>query len=189
VDRGAAFPDAPDEPDEPDAPGRVARGLRAAGRGLLRVPLPLSLGFAAAWAAMIWRFSSHSTPVSTKEHLGWEFLSNLAHAPLFGILALLLGAALLRDGGGGWPRPTALRYALVAAATAGYGVIDELHQSRVPGRNASVFDVVTDLVAALIVLWIVAALGRADLSERGLLRRLGLGVLACLAAAGAASLA
>ena len=46
------------------------------------------------------------------------------------------------------------------------------------GRDASPLDVVTDVVSAALVLWIVVALGRADLTERGLLRRLGLGVLA-----------
>jgi VanZ family protein len=70
----------------------------------------------------------------------------------------------------------------------GYGVADELHQARVPGRDASAFDVLTDVASAVAVLWIVRSLGRSGLAERTLVARLGLGALACMLAAGLALL-
>lgn len=172
---------------DPDA-GRLTRGLRAAGRFLLWVPRPLTLLLTAAWALLIWDLSSHSVPIPVHPSLLWELLSNLAHAPLFGILTLFVAACLLREREGGWPRPRRARVALVLACVLGYGVLDEWHQSRIRGRDASALDVLTDLVSGVLVLWIVFTLGRAGLRERQLLVRLGAGVLVCVASASLALL-
>ena len=168
--------------------GRVTRALRAAGRFLLWIPWPIGLVLAGAWALLIWDLSSHAAPIPLHPHFGWELLSNLAHAPLFGLLTLLIAAVALRERDGGWPRPRPARIALVLAAVLAYGLIDEWHQSRIRGRDASFLDVVTDLVGGALVLWIVFTLARAELRERTLLARLGAGVLLCVASAALAML-
>jgi len=61
-----------------------------------------------------------------------EAIPVLAHLGLFGLLFALLWRAL----------PGAPAAAAVVAVL--YGVSDELHQSTVPGRDATVFDVATD---------------------------------------------
>lgn len=162
--------------------GPLVRALRGVGSFLLRVPLPLALLIVVLWGLVIWDLSSTRVPLPRGPHLGWEFLSNLAHAPLFGLLALWVAAVVLRERDGGWPRPSRARDALVLGSVLAYGVLDELHQSRVPGRDASALDVLTDVVGAAVVLWIVRTLGRAP-AERTLLARLGLGLLLCCASA------
>ena len=172
----------------PEAPAAAVGGLllgalRASGRFLLRVPLALALVLPVGWALVIWDLSSQSRPVKTSESFLWEFASNLAHAPLFGLLTLFLAAVLLRERGGGWPHARGWPRVLVFACTLGYAVLDEIHQSHTPGRHASAGDVVTDVVAALQVLWIVTYLGRPGASEPGLVRRLAVGGLLCVASA------
>jgi VanZ family protein len=167
--------------------GPAARALRVVGRFLLGVPWPLAVLLVLGWGFVIWDLSSHAVPLPTAQSLGWEFLSNLAHAPLFGILTLFTAGILLRERGGGWPRAQAGRSALVALAVLGYGVLDEWHQSRIPGRDSSAIDVMTDLTSALCVLWIVHTLG-GEPSERRLAGRLALGVGLCAASAALATL-
>jgi VanZ family protein len=161
----------------------VTRALRAAGRFLLRVPWPLALLLLGGWAFLIFDLSSHRAPLPARPNLAWKLASNLAHAPLFGILGLLAAALLLRERDGAWPRPRPLRCALVLLLVLAYGAFDEWHQSGVPGRDASALDVVTDGVGAALVLWIVLSLGRPELRERVLLARLALGIVLCVASA------
>lgn len=54
--------------------------------------------------------------------------------------------------------PRAGLWAFVLAA--GYGVIDEVHQSFVPGRSASVFDVAADATGALLAVLVLGYIGR-----------------------------
>lgn len=169
--------------------GPLTRGLRAAGSFLLRVPWPLGLVLLGSWGFLIWDLSSHRAPHLAGPSLFWELASNLAHAPLFGILTLFAAALVLRARAGAWPRPEPARIALVLALVVGYGALDEWHQSHIPGRDASLLDVLTDGVSAVLVLWIVFVLARRELSERALLARLGGGVLLCVACAALALLA
>lgn len=78
----------------------------------------------------------------------------LAHLLAFGVLGALWGRAwwFTTD----WPT---LKVGAVAfGLTAGYGVVDEIHQSFVPGRVASMADVGADVAgAALGVLLVLAA--------------------------------
>ena len=168
--------------------GRAARALRAVGRFLLWIPWPLGGLLALAWILLIWDLSSHRAPTPAHPSLWWEWLSNLAHAPLFGTLTLLVAALALREREVPWPSPRRARVAFVLGCVLAYGAIDEWHQSRVPGRDSSILDVVTDLVGGAVVLWIVYTLGDAELRERQLLARLGVGVLLCCASAALASL-
>lgn len=168
--------------------GTAARTLRGAGRFLLRVPWPLAWVLVLGWAFLIWDLSSHAVPLPTEKSRLWEFFSNLAHAPLFGILTLFAAGILLRERDGAWPRVHLGRSALVAALVLAYGVLDEWHQSRIPGRDSSALDVVTDLTSALCVLWIVHTLGTGA-GEGRLAARLALGVGLCAASAALATLA
>jgi hypothetical protein len=167
------------------ADGPLTRLLRTVGGFLLRVPWPFVVVMWAGWAAVIFDLSSKRRPVVTRESPLWEFLSNLAHAPLFGVLALFAAALLLRQKEGGWPRWRIGRALAVVALTMAYGIADEWHQSTVPGRNASVMDVVTDTVAAIMVVWVVHGVG---LGERAVRWRLVAGVGVCAASAWGAGL-
>ena len=64
-----------------------------------------------------------------------------------------------------------------------YGLVDEWHQSRIPGRAPSLLDILTDVVGAACVLWIIGYLGRDKVSSGGLWNRLVAGVCVCVAAA------
>ncbi len=172
--------------DSPPAPERAGgvwlAALRAAGALLLGLPRALLWVLPVAWMGLIWRLSAQ-TFEPAEPSFAYSVVSNLAHAPLFGVLALLLAALLV-------PRPVREpadlgrpRALLVLLLVCAYGLFDEWHQSRVPGRDASPLDVVTDAVAALATVAVVLYLARRDASERGLRRRLLAGAAACLAAA------
>ncbi len=159
----------------------LVRALRRAGLWLVRRPaLPL-LAAPLAWMGLVWLLSSQRIDAPGGAHGLWAFLGNLAHAPLFGTLALLWTAFLLR-GRDGWPALGPRVRAAVLLLVGGYGVIDELHQRSTGGRHASAMDVVTDLVAAQCVLWIVGSLGR-DAREGALWARLAAGIALCSAVA------
>ena len=85
--------------------------------------------------------------------LTFRFADKLLHAGAYGVLSLLalLGAAHRRGG-------IAQRARVEAVALAGlYGVVDELHQSFVPNRSATVSDVVADVIGAMLAMAAVAA--------------------------------
>ncbi|MFN8062675.1 MAG: VanZ family protein [Vicinamibacterales bacterium] len=75
------------------------------------------------------------------------------HFLVFGGLSALLLRALAR---GEWRRVTVATVVGAIVLTAVYGASDELHQSFVPGRDASVLDAVADALgasAAASLLW------------------------------------
>jgi hypothetical protein len=77
-------------------------------------------------------------------------LQNLLHVPVFGVLAWLWYWSLQ-----GWlPRDAPLS-AIAFLLAAGYGVADEFHQLMVPGRYASLTDIVLNALGAAIALWLV----------------------------------
>ncbi len=169
---------------ERDSRSAALRALRRVGGGLQRLPRRLAWIPVLAWVALIWYLSSQSSDDEpSPPWLG--FVSNLAHAPLFGLLALWLALLLPREGG--WPRLTRWAIAGLLAGVVLYGVADELHQSTVEGRDASLLDIITDGVGAACTLWIVHYVGGSGASEGGLWKRLALGVLACATAALCAS--
>ena len=89
-----------------------------------------------AWAAVIFALSSIPSLGTGLET--WDFvLRKIAHATEFAILAALLVRAL-RDTG--WAIAIAIAYA----------VSDEIHQSFVPGRQASPWDVGIDSVGIVV---------------------------------------
>ncbi|HYL46361.1 MAG TPA: VanZ family protein [Candidatus Limnocylindrales bacterium] len=131
---------------------------------------------ALVWACLIWTFSTGAfTTQHTSRyivpflrwlfpHLEWETLlaihqiiRKFAHIAEYFVFSLLVLRGL-RAG----KKERHLGWALVAIAiVAGYAALDEFHQSFVPGRGASVWDVLLDasggvaaqLVAALVLYW------------------------------------
>jgi hypothetical protein len=172
----------------------LLHALRAAGALLLCLPRARAAVPIALWSALIYTLSSLSTRgIRT---LGkYTFLSNLGHAPLFGVLGLWFALALPRESirrarkrFNGWPRVDRAGRCLVLAAVGLWGVADELHQHLAGlGRDFSLLDVSTDLVGAAAVLLVIDYAGRDGAAERGLCLRLVLGLLACAAAAALAT--
>jgi len=161
--------------------------VRAAGRLLLGMSRTFWAGVAGLWAGLIWWLSTHEG--GTGDGTFWMmWLGNLAHAPLFGLLALWLALAAPRRAVGGWARLSRLDRTWIFVAVAAWGAMDEVHQSFVPGRDASVLDLMTDSAGALSVLAVAATAGLASASAVGVRRRLGLGILACLLTALSATL-
>lgn len=115
----------------------------------------------------------------------WAYLSNLAHAPLYGLLALWMALLLPRESG--WPRIDLRSASLVLAGVAAFGVVDELHQRFVARRDLSLLDLATDLTAGACTLWVAASAGRPRASDTGLYGRLLVSSGLCLAAAAAAT--
>lgn len=67
------------------------------------------------------------------------------HFVEFALLGFLIGHAALRT----WPHKGAFRAVAVGALIAmGWGLLDELHQSLVPGRTAELLDFVADVLGA-----------------------------------------
>ena len=98
-----------------------------------------------AWMGLIFTLSSRQQFPSPG---GWrdDVLAVLAHLFLFGTLAILMLIAVSRMGPVTWRTATGVVVAVMI-----YGVSDEVHQSFVPGRTASVFDVVVDTIGASVV--------------------------------------
>jgi len=171
-------------------PGGFWSGLlTTTGRAALSLPRPVWAAVAAAWAGLIWYLSSQ--PGSPEGNsLVWAWAGNLAHAPLFGLLALWLALTLPRtgQGEGRWSRLSTGDLVLVAALVLAWGVTDEWHQSWVSDRTASVADMATDLVGALGTLVVARAAGDPACGEGGLRLRLALAALACVSAALVATL-
>ena len=168
--------------------GPLGQLLLRVGTALLRLPRALRLALALGWMGLIWLLSGSEMP-EVSSAFYWPFLGNLFHAPLFGLLGLWWIAALSAAPGAGarpWPSARCLSYALLLVLA--YAIVDELHQASTPGRSPSSGDVCTDLIGASSVVWVVAYLGSDALTQVGLLRRLGLGLLACCGAAGLATL-
>lgn len=154
----------------PAAGAASVRALRAFGRWLLRQPRALAVLPPLAWASLIWFLSSREVgPIERPSPLH-SFAWNLAHGPEYAILAVLLLPLLPRREG--WVVLGRAQMTLVVLVAGGYGVIDELHQGSVAGRDSSLGDVVTDLCAIAAVLVTARYVATPTATARGLRRRL-----------------
>lgn len=88
--------------------------------------------------------SSQSRPQAAAV-LVFEHADKVAHAGAYGVLG---GAAALAACGLGPGLPFAARVVAGAVPAAAYGAVDELHQARTPGRDASLGDLAADAVGA-----------------------------------------
>lgn len=92
------------------------------------------------WAAAIFAASSRSDTGPVGRIPDW-----LTHGLAYAVLSLLVARALA----GGFGAPLGWGAAVLAFGLAtAYGASDELHQSFVPGRDASAADVLKDLAGA-----------------------------------------
>lgn len=163
----------------------ILRGLRSIGAALQRLPRAACWTLVVAWFGLIFWFSSMPGAKVPSSPL-WSVISNLAHAPLFGLFAMWM--ILLVPRAGGWPELSLPRVRAVLIAIALCGVFDELHQNFfTTGRDMSVFDIGTDLAGASAVLAVVRYAGNISSNFRGLALRVGIGLLACVACATAAT--
>jgi VanZ family protein len=93
---------------------------------------------AAAWMAVIFAASSRPLPPQAEAVPDW-----FSHGLAWGLLAFLVARAL---------EPTRLprQVGITLAVAIGYGVIDEIHQSFVPGRVSDPLDVLKDAIGSLL---------------------------------------
>lgn len=103
------------------------------------------------WMTTIYYLSSHPMP---DIDLGFSAQDKVVHLLGYGLLgALLLGTMPWREYG------YSLRQVALAALLAGlYGLIDEWHQSFVPGRHSDALDVAADILGAALgsgLLWML----------------------------------
>jgi VanZ family protein len=109
-----------------------------------RLRVALSWVPAILYMAMIWVFSSIETPLSVADI---PFEDKGAHALEYaGLSALLLHAFLgtFTSTRALWLVPSAMFSATL------WGLLDEIHQAYVPGRNADVKDLAADAIGAVI---------------------------------------
>lgn len=129
-----------------------------------RAPRGLTWALVLAYYGFIWWLSSHEGRSGERAFL-WIYLFNGGHAVLFGLMAFLLAWCVPETVG----RRTGRRAALSVVAAAGVlGIIDEIHQSTSPGRDASVLDFCTDLSGALFVIFLLRSIQFGVPSDRRL---------------------
>ncbi|HUP66346.1 MAG TPA: VanZ family protein [Thermoanaerobaculia bacterium] len=111
------------------------------------------------YLAFIWGMSGlHATELSNV-----DFDDRLAHFGEYGLLALLLVFALTAFD----PERVHARSLLLAGAISiGWGALDEIHQSWVPGRDSSVKDFAFDALGTVAALAATAWLARRQRSAR-----------------------
>ena len=165
--------------------GLWTRLLRGIGARALSLPRPAWALVALLWAGLIWQLSSQAGK-DEPGHFLWSWAGNLAHAPLFGLLALWLALALPRTGG--WARLAGRDLLFVLALVLAWAVTDEWHQSWVPLRDASMTDLATDLAGAAGTLDVARAAGDPAVGEGGLRWRLLRAALLCIGCALVATL-
>lgn len=158
--------------------GVVSRLVLAAARALGAVPRPVAAAGALVWMGALYWLSSDRRDLLPSGLLS-EIVTNAGHAPIYGVLALLVARAA--SGAGDRLEPGRRARAVALATVLLYGLTDEWHQSFVSGRSASPFDLVTNLVGATGALWLLALAGGAPDEGRARWR-----LAACIAAALAA---
>lgn len=101
---------------------------------------------------MIWMMSSMpANAIVELPHSSTDrFIKESLHLVEFAILYLLLVAAHLTTG------KFSLRWSIIFAVIASlYGLVDEIHQSFVPARSATVIDVVKDVIGVIVAAYFV----------------------------------
>lgn len=117
----------------------------------------LSLFLAIVWMATIYFISSQP---GLHSDLGIRGLDKIIHAGAYGLLAGLW-LITLPLGANGYPR----RHIILAIGIASlYGIVDEWHQSFVPGRVADIWDLAADVAGACIAVWLLSSWAKRRLS-------------------------
>ncbi|MFY9341990.1 MAG: VanZ family protein [Planctomycetota bacterium] len=126
------------------------RLLRLAAQRWLALPRALRLLLPIAIMGVLWWSSSQPavSPVGVVRSFGHNAMHVVAWAALAAAFRFAFGPALLAT-----PAPRATVAALLLSIA--YGVVDELHQSHVPGRACSVVDVLSDALGAGLAVTVV----------------------------------
>jgi VanZ family protein len=98
------------------------------------------------WGAVI--FGSSSIPSARLPHIAVWNADKLAHFGIYCILAFLIDRALRAQTR--FPLLQSRHLLFTVLLTTLYGLSDEIHQVFVPGRNASVYDLLADAAGALL---------------------------------------
>ena len=98
----------------------------------------------AAWMAFIFFLSAQPSLPSPEEDWLEELLNIAGHFTVYVVLALLVSRATAPDG-----HVSKWRMILVIGWCAAYALSDEWHQSFVPRRDASAFDLAVDVLGVL----------------------------------------
>jgi VanZ family protein len=146
--------------------------------GRLRAVHPaIGAALVVGWIALLWSLSERPPNLATQGSPSLAWFWNFSHAPAYGALALWLAIATRARGKVLVPTLRAAFWIVSFAVV--HGVVDELHQSVVPGRDASVLDILTDLCGSstvAFVLWTThAAAGTRSVARAALL-----GLAACI---------
>ncbi|GHT66612.1 hypothetical protein FACS1894110_10600 [Spirochaetia bacterium] len=104
---------------------------------LVRIPAILVI-------AGIWFLSSRSILPQPKGILGFD---KFQHLLAYFVLACAAGLWFPRQK---WQRPGVALLLLAAVISSVYGIIDEIHQSFVPGRDCNIWDWLADTIGALL---------------------------------------
>ncbi len=136
------------------------------------------------WMVLLWGLSERPPNLVTHGSPSLAWFWNFSHAPAYGALALWLSIATRARGK---PLAATAREAFwIVSFALVHGVVDEIHQSIVPGRDASVLDVVTDLCGAWTVVAVISA-ANAAAGTRAVTRTLLFGLAACILSAAIAT--
>lgn len=126
----------------------MIRTLRRAVAGYVdATPSAVRWALVIAWAAGLWFLSSRSGSGGESVWL-FSVIWNSGHIVVYFVLSILVLAALE------WPEQGRRRAAFAVLIAGTYGVIDEIHQSFVPGRDCSVLDIVNDFLGAVLGVWL-----------------------------------
>lgn len=115
----------------------------------LRLPVLVRAAAPIAVMAVLW-WSSSRSPSAREPNLLRALLHNGMHVVAYGTLAAACLLSLLRVGLSPGRRAGRTLASFVLAVA--YGLVDELHQSFVPGRTCSVADLLTDAAGAMAAL-------------------------------------
>ena len=113
--------------------------MSAAQRALSFVPYLIG-------CVIFWNISKMPQP-PVPDELQFEFSDKIMHAIAYGCLAGLAAIGVRER-----ERRSLLLWA--ALLSTGYGIVDEIHQSFVPGRQAGLDDVIADALGAFAGAWI-----------------------------------
>ena len=161
-----------------DSPNLLS-GLTTVLDWLVRVPKWLRMLVPIAGMLMLW-WSSSKIPGDTPHNRVYSLFHNSMHVVAYACIAASLWIAWSR-------RPVAVvcafrsRGAWLVASL--YGIVDELHQSFVPGRVCSVADWVSDALGAALAVVVLRGVAEGDQGWRRLASALFVASLLSVAAA------
>ena len=124
----------------------IVLGLMPGGKIKIFVPAVL-------WAIIMLTVSS--VPYLSTPSIGFDFEDKFAHSGEYAVFGILLAFGFSRLNWG-WKKVLLISVAVAAV----FGILDELHQVLIPGRQADVFDILADMAGAIGAIGIYLAIIR-----------------------------